>query len=128
MPGCRGLREFSINFCGLCPQRNSNATDTSAPEQADFLSGAAGTRGFSVLTVRFPRRSRSYARVTKVLSSIPHCLVDFLQKRAASFDAADVRGDLRHQLRYRRPPRDMRHDGDFGVQPERALRRQGFGP
>jgi 3-hydroxyacyl-CoA dehydrogenase len=54
--------------------------------------------------------------------------VDLLQQAAAGFEAADVGGDLGGELTDGRPPRDMRHDRDFGMQPERPFRRQGLGP
>src|SRR5215469_7470112 len=47
---------------------------------------------------------------------------------AAGLEAADVGGNLGRELKDGRPPRDMRHDRDFGVQPQRAFRRQWLGP
>src|SRR6516225_11568791 len=78
-----------------------------------------------------PKPARHYAKPNPAGRCDPHPSwglipqgdIDLLQQPAAGFEAADVCSDLRCELKDGRPPRDMRHDGDFGVQPERALRR-----
>ena len=60
--------------------------------------------------------------------SIAQVDVDLLQEPAAGFEAADVGGHLGCELGDGGAARDVRHDRYLGMQPERALGRQGLGP
>ena len=56
-------------------------------------------------------------------ASISQRDVDFLQEPSSGFEAADVGGDLGHELGDGRSPRDVGHHGHLGMKPKRARRR-----